>query len=146
MNEHFFLFLFLFFSSRLSIWNSTGEFDLVSVIIGSGIIGFILSWTTFSVVKLASPTIYSLTGSFNKVLLTVLGALLFNTNLTMGGYVAVWFALTAAVCFTTSKAWKKPGNNMNNNNHNSNNNKDHNLYQMRTIENQKSDGTSQMQA
>lgn len=39
----------------------------VLLMLTSGVVGFILSWTTFWSIRLTSPTIYAMAGSFNKI-------------------------------------------------------------------------------
>lgn len=70
----------------------------------SGLVGFALSASAFHCMQHTSPTTYALVGSINKIPLTVLGVMLFNTVLTGAGTIYVGLSLVAAAIFAYAKA------------------------------------------
>jgi drug/metabolite transporter (DMT)-like permease len=58
----------------------------------------------FWVLKATSGSTLSFVGASNKVLVVILGAVVFKANITREGWCGIALALTASLCFTISKA------------------------------------------
>eukprot|EP00128_Syssomonas_multiformis_P007338 Colp12_sorted_trinity150504_noHs@3736 len=81
-------------------WNDP---PFLTALIGSGLVGTGLSLSVFWLVGVTSPTTYSIIGSLNKIPLTVVSVLFFDTPMTPGGQISIAFGLLSGVFFAIAK-------------------------------------------
>jgi GDP-mannose transporter len=87
------------------------------VLLMSGVVGFSISFASFRCVGATSPTTYSLVGSINKIPLSVIGVLLFKTELTLLSAGFIFLSLLAGILYAYVKSreeeaqvWKEAKN------------------------------------
>jgi len=73
------------------------------VFIWSGISGLCLSASSFWVVRITSPTTYSIVGSLNKIPLTILGFAFFGGSVTFLGGISIVIGLCAAFVYSIER-------------------------------------------
>ena len=88
-----------------SMWDFPALTDplFVLTVVFSGLIGTGLSLSVFWVVKVTSPTSYSMIGSLNKIPITVVSVFLFHTILTWQSTVSLGVGLASGVIYTYAK-------------------------------------------
>jgi len=69
----------------------------------TGISGFMLSISSFWAVRTTSPTTYSMVGSLNKIPLTILGVLFFETPIKRIGAISIAIGLIAGGLYSIAK-------------------------------------------
>lgn len=73
----------------------------------SGVIGFAISLSSFWAVNATSPTTYSIVGALNKIPLTILGFIIFNTPVDLPGGISIGIALSGGLLYSYTKAKEK---------------------------------------
>ena len=81
------------------MWTS----GLLGMIFLSGISGILISVSSFWSVKATSPTTYSMVGTLNKIPLTILGFLLFDSPVSRLGGISIFICLLGGFLFTYAK-------------------------------------------
>jgi len=74
----------------------------------NGIAACFLSFSSFLVIKVTSPTTYSITGALNKIPTTIIGIVFFHTPLNKIGSIAMFFALMGGVIYAIAKKREVP--------------------------------------
>ncbi|KAL6763118.1 hypothetical protein V8C86DRAFT_2507702 [Haematococcus lacustris] len=80
------------------------EFLLVALL--GGLLGFAISFTSLWFMSRSTATVYSLTGSLNKVLVAVAGIILFREVTTVRNLTSIAVGLLAGVIFVFAKAYQ----------------------------------------
>jgi len=81
-------------------WNNPG---FIVVAVFSGFSSVCISFASFWTVKATSPTTYSVVGSLNKIPLTIIGVIVFNTPLSLLGGVSIVIGLSGGVVYSLFK-------------------------------------------
>ncbi|CAG9466130.1 unnamed protein product [Pedinophyceae sp. YPF-701] len=68
-------------------------------VLATGVLGFAISFASLWFLSTATPTIYSLTGSLNKIPLAALGIFLFNVQTSAANLVSIAIGLSAGIVF-----------------------------------------------
>mmetsp|Transcript_6321 Transcript_6321/g.13954 ORF Transcript_6321/g.13954 Transcript_6321/m.13954 type:complete len:367 (-) Transcript_6321:835-1935(-) len=79
------------------------EFIIVALV--GGLLGFGISFTSLWYMSRTTATVYSLTGSLNKILVAVAGILLFAEPTTLRNLMSIVVGLAAGVIFVLAKAY-----------------------------------------
>jgi len=74
------------------------------MLIFNGLSGFCLNFSLFWVIRVTSPTTYSIAGALHKIPATVIGIVFFNTPFTFNGALAMSIALFGGVVYAFVKA------------------------------------------
>ncbi len=90
------------------------DYKLYILLILSGFLGFFLSISSFWCVERTSATTYSMVGSLNKIPITIIGALLFQSKITFLGGIYITLSLIAGTIFAITKSKEHINNNSNN--------------------------------
>lgn len=85
------------------------DYKLYILLTLSGFLGFFLSISSFWCVERTSATTYSMVGSLNKIPITIIGAILFQSKITFLGGIYITLSLIAGTIFAISKS-KEHGN------------------------------------
>jgi len=77
----------------------------VAVIFYNGMCGMFISATSFWVIKVTSPTTYSIVGALNKIPLAILGIIWFKTQMALLGMISIAVGLGGGVIYAWSKKY-----------------------------------------
>lgn len=102
----FILFLMAAGGEVTSVWSEPDLFNSRFLLVAtlSGMLGFLISFTSLWFISTTTPTIYSLVGSLNKVPLAFIGLLLFNTPSSPQNLASILVGLLAGVVFVYAKS------------------------------------------
>jgi len=78
-------------------------YNFYGICFWTGISGFLLSISSFWAVRTTSPTTYSMVGSLNKIPLTILGVLFFETPMKLIGGISIAIGLVAGGMYSIAK-------------------------------------------
>jgi len=73
------------------------------VLVFSGFSSVSISFASFWTVKVTSPTTYSIVGSLNKIPLTIMGVIVFSTQLSTFGAISIVIGLSGGVVYSWCK-------------------------------------------
>jgi len=79
----------------------------IFVLIVSGAMGFFLSFSSFICVQTTSPTTYAMVGAMNKVPLTIIGIIIFNTQVDVNSMTFISMSVLAGFLYSYTKAISK---------------------------------------
>jgi len=98
--------LVLAFREHETIWDQHAfhAWGFQAAAVGSGVIGFAISFCSLWFLSTTTATTYSLTGSLNKIPLAIIGLLSFNAQPTRSNTVSILIGLLAGVVFGVVKA------------------------------------------
>eukprot|EP00164_Ancoracysta_twista_P005727 GFYU01007872.1.p1 GENE.GFYU01007872.1~~GFYU01007872.1.p1 ORF type:complete len:394 (-),score=55.86 GFYU01007872.1:245-1426(-) len=101
-----FLTIFVLVSQERDLWTEVetkATTSFVAVTIFSCVVGFSLSLSSFWCVRVTSPTTYSITGSLNKIPLTVLSILIFDLPVSALGALSLVIGLSGGLVYSWAK-------------------------------------------
>jgi GDP-mannose transporter len=75
----------------------------IAAVVSSGFIGTALSLSVFWLVKVTSPTSYSMIGALNKIPVTIVSVFIFHTVLTLESTFSLTVGLASGVVYTYAK-------------------------------------------
>ena len=85
------------------LWPKTEEEGFMTWTITSGVVGFVLSISSFYCVRLTSPTTYSIVGSLNKIPLAIFSIIIFRTPVNTTNAMGICLGLSAGVSYAVTK-------------------------------------------
>jgi GDP-mannose transporter len=81
-------------------WQSN---SFIIVFILSGIMGLLISITTFLTMNVAGPTSFAIVGALNKIPLTILGFLIFSAPIDLKNGICVSIGILAGIIYSKAK-------------------------------------------
>ncbi|KAJ3217682.1 GDP-mannose transporter into the lumen of the Golgi [Clydaea vesicula] len=91
------------FYNKYFVENPEELFGLIVAVTFSGIFSFGISYCTGWCLRVTSSTTYSMAGALNKLPISILGMVLFDADVTLGGVLGVLLAFFAGVIYSYAK-------------------------------------------